>query len=55
MFECEALAGFPETRDALRTEDAHPIDLEHVHARHHWHTYTHTHARTRTHTHTFMI
>lgn len=47
MFECEALAGFPETKDALRPEHAHPIDLEHVHARQHCHTYTH--ARTHAH------
>lgn len=41
MFECEALAGFPETKDALRAEPARPIDLERVHARQHWHTCTH--------------
>lgn len=35
-FERDAPAGFPETEAALRTEDAHPNDLDHVHAHQHW-------------------
>lgn len=35
-FKREAPAGFPETKAALRTEDAHSIDLDHVHAHQHW-------------------